>query len=93
MLSEHREEEECACLCGVCVCVCACMVVYVCLHMLVLACTCLCVITTAPVLPAKRISHKSEGLGNFSLLNNEMAGTSTSWLGCSESSSSLLEDC
>ena len=34
---------------------------------------------------------KSEGLGDFSLLNNDMAWTSTSWLGCWESSGSLLE--
>ena len=34
---------------------------------------------------------KSEGLGDFSLLNNEATRTSTSWLGSWESSGSLLE--
>ena len=41
-----------------------------------------------------RLAHvcaKSEGLGDFSLLNNEATRMSTSWLGSWESSGSLLE--
>ena len=34
---------------------------------------------------------KSKGLGDFSLLNNEMIRTSTSWPDSQESSGSLLE--
>ena len=38
-----------------------------------------------------RFRAKSEGLGDFSLLNNETTQTSTSWPGSWESSGSLLE--
>ena len=53
---------------------------------------------TTPALPARRVScdlalshTKSEGLGDFSLLNNETTQTLTSWLGSWESSGSLPE--